>query len=81
MSNETTTFEAGRSYEMRWNCDADSVTWVSIERRTARSVWIKDIFTGDVVRKSVKVWDNVESISPTGSYANAPVVFASNPAE
>ncbi len=76
MSNETTNFKTGRSYEMRWSSNADLVTWIEIERRTARSVWIKDIFTGEVVRKSVKVCNDVETISPAGSYANAPVLFA-----
>ena len=74
----TTTFEAGKTYTMRWICDADATTEITIERRTAKSVWIRDLHTREIVRKSITVWDNVETIMPTGSYSMAPSLQADN---
>jgi len=54
-------FKAGSTYWGRFVTDADSHHAVKIERRTAKSVWVKDFFTQEIVRKSIKIHDGVET--------------------
>ena len=72
----TTKFETGKTYRMRWIGDSEMFNDITIERRTAKSVWIKNIHTSEIVRKSITLWDNVETIMPTGSSSMAPSLHA-----
>ena len=40
-TNTATKFEAGRTYWTRSICDSECIHRVTIEKRTAKSVWIK----------------------------------------
>ena len=76
----TTTFQVGTTYLMGWIGDSEMFNRITILRRTAKSVWIKDIFTQDIVRKSVRIDEGVEQISPTGRYSMAPSLHANRTA-
>ena len=71
-------FEAGKTYAMAWNCDEDRVSHHRVIRRTAKSIWVE--FAGEIVRRSVKVWDGSEYIL-AGSYSMAPWLRAENPVD
>lgn len=66
-------FETGKTYFSRFICDADSKCEVKIERRTEKSVWIKDIFTGEIQRRVINTYHgNVEKFKMTdGLYFGA----------
>lgn len=49
-------FETGKTYFSRFITDADSKVEVQIERRTDKSVWIKDIFSGKIERRAIKTY-------------------------
>lgn len=68
-------FETGTEYSTRSICDSECVFTVNIIRRTARSVWIKDM-NGETVRRSIHVLDGVEFFFPYGKYSMAPVIKA-----
>lgn len=84
MTNATTTatFQVGTTYRMGWHR-------VTIIRRTAKSVWIKDIMTQAIVRKAIQLvpveanWIgmrqySVEKISPTACCPTAPDLYATD---
>ena len=72
----TTKFETGKTYRMPWIYDSELFNDITIERRTAKSVWIKCIYTCIVVRKSITILNNVETIRPTPAYSMAPRLYA-----
>jgi len=69
-------FETGKSYSCRSVCDHDCVWTFKIARRTLKSIWVKDAFTGKIVRKKVAVWDDSETVFPLGTYSMAPILRA-----
>lgn len=71
-------FETGKTYFTRSTCDHDCIFKFKIERRTAKSVWIKDDHTGEIVRKSISIWydGSKESFKPHGSYSMAAIICA-----
>lgn len=73
-------FETGTEYSTRSICDSECVFTVNIIRRTAKSVWIKDM-NGETVRRSIKVLDGVEFFFPYGKYSMAPVIKATTVAQ
>ena len=58
--NNLTKFVAGSTYFGRFVTDADSKVERKIERRTAKSVWVKDMFSGEIVRRSIETRDGSE---------------------
>ena len=70
------TFKTGATYTYRFICDSDSKVDVTIERRTAKSVWIKDAHNGDTVRRGIRIHNGVERIDPLGRYSMSPVLSA-----
>ncbi len=68
------TFETGKTYTCTSVCDHECVWTFEVERRTAKSIWIR--INGKLERRAVKVWDGVEFFKPFGSYSMAPIVRA-----
>lgn len=66
MTNSINKFKAGSTYWGRFITDADSRHDVKIERRTEKSVWIKDIFSGDIERRAIKIRDGEETLKMCG---------------
>ena len=73
-------FQTGTEYSTRSICDSECVFTVNIIRRTAKSVWIKDM-NGETVRRSIQVVDGVEEFFPYGKYSMAPVIKATTVAQ
>jgi len=63
----TTKFKVGQTYWGRFITDADSRVEAKIERRTAKSVWIADMFSGDIERRKIYVLDGVERFAMNSS--------------
>jgi hypothetical protein len=78
----TIKFKPGQSYETRLISDYDSKLIFKIYRRTDKSVWI-DAWPNKVkgpVRRTIKIFGGVETISPIGNYSMAPILSADRPA-
>lgn len=71
----TIKFEVGQTYSTRSACDYDCVFSFTVVKRTAKTVTIESPTWGQV-RRSIKIWGDVESILPLGSYSMAPVLDA-----
>ena len=63
-------FEPGKTYATRSIVDADYIIRATIDRRTARSVWVD----GKAFR--VDVYGGAEFIRPWGHYSMSPVIRA-----
>lgn len=68
-------FEVGRRYSATSPCDHNCVWTFTVTKRTDKSVWIKDE-DGKVVRKSIQVWGDTESVLPFGKFSMCPVLRA-----
>ena len=71
-------FITGKIYFCRSTCDHEAIFKYKIERRSEKSVWIEDMQTGLVQRKTVKIWydDTKEAVWPEGRYSMAPILTA-----
>lgn len=69
-------FETGEQYQMRSPGDQDCKWICTVERRTAKSVWLRDD-RGKVERKAITIWDEAEQCFPLSRYSMAPVLNAS----
>ena len=69
-------FEAGKTYWMRSICDWDCIWNVKIIKRTAKTVLIK--IDGERENKTcrVRIYENIERISPLGRHSMSPVLSA-----
>jgi hypothetical protein len=76
MSNETTTFEAGRTYFYTFAGDSGVKVFVTIKRRTAKNVWIQDAHSDRIVRRAIDIYNGEETILPLGRFSMAPVLNA-----
>ena len=63
-------FEAGKTYRTRSICDHNTVFEYTIERRTAKNIWI------DGKKVKVHEHDGREIAYPEGRYSMAPVIRA-----
>ena len=78
-SNESTTkFETGRRYSV--NSIGDSNCWWHFEivRRTAKSVWIREVGSDEIKRRAIRIWHDgsAETVDPLGSYSMSPSLKA-----
>ena len=55
MSIENNKFQAGTTYYARCIADVDCICTAKVVRRTAKSVWIEDEFSGKVARRAISV--------------------------
>lgn len=70
----TATFQVGTTYKGRFICDADSIFFRTVTKRTAKTVWLKDS-RGEVKSYRVKEYSGVEYVA-LGSYSMAPGLHA-----
>lgn len=70
-----TKFVTGARYQMRSICDHDCIWSYTVERRTEKSVWLRDQ-AGKIERKAIRIWQGVEQVMPLGSYSMAPCLNA-----
>ena len=71
-------FEVGNRYSMRSVCDHNCVWSYDVVARTAKTVTLKDIDTGKVIRRVINAVISKESelAFPLGHYSMAPVLRA-----
>ena len=62
-------FQAGKIYYTRCISDYNFLRKFKIVRRTEKSVWID--LHGKIVRRSVRVFENIEFFYPDGCYTYA----------
>lgn len=74
-ATENKTFEAGKSYFGRFITDYDTTFSFTVERRTAKFVWLKGS-DGKVKKRGVRIYSGVESCLPFGDYSMAPSISA-----
>lgn len=67
-------FETGKSYICRSVCDHDCVWTFTVAKRTTSSIWI--LVDGEMVRRSVTVYDGNEIAYPFGKFSMAPIIRA-----
>lgn len=70
----TIKFETGKSYATRSACDHDCVFAFEIIARTEKSVTIKR--HGEQVRRGIKIWNDVETFKPFGTYSMCAIISA-----
>ena len=73
-----TTFEAGKTYKVRFIGDSDLVVPMEVVKRTKKFLTIK-CEGYDQTRVGVKVYDDTEYVLPMGSYSMAPSSRADKP--
>lgn len=70
-----TKFEIGKTYTTRMACDHEMVLSWTVIARTAKQVTLEDRH-GDCVRRGIRIWRDVESCMPDGTYSMAPCLMA-----
>jgi len=79
MTSTAKTFEVGTTYMARSICDYDCIYTFTVERRSAKCIWIKDTF-GKVKKRGVRTApDGIEWCLPLGSFSMAPSLQADRP--
>jgi len=73
-------FEAGTTYKCRSVCDHNCIWTYQVNRRTAKSVWLKELINANQHIESkrflIKEYDGAEYVKPLGSYSMAPILRA-----
>lgn len=69
-----TKFEVGKTYATRSICDYDTWFRFTILARTAKQVSIK--VNGNIVRRGLYIYDDVEQFKPYGSYSMCAIIGA-----
>jgi hypothetical protein len=73
-TNTIQSFQVGAVYSTG---EARDYVWrFEVLKRTAKFVTLRDVLTGEVRRAGVRVWNNVETALPLGSYSMAPSISA-----
>ncbi len=75
----TQTFTVGQTYTATSVCDHNCKWSYTVERRTAKNVWLKALDgsdKGEVLRRGVKVFSGEEMVWPMGQYSMAPILSA-----
>ncbi len=76
MDKEIKTFETGKTYRGRSIGDSDCIWDVTIIKRTAKTVTIKEPMTNNIVRKKLHIYDNSEAFYPMSQYRMAVIIRA-----
>ena len=76
----TTKFETGKTYATRSNCNWDCIFKYTVVRRTAKCVWLQS-YGKEITRRTIRVRDGIELVSPEGSYSMSPVLGADDTLE
>lgn len=70
----TEQFEVGKTYATRSICDYDCIHSFTILARTEKT--ITTTVHGEIVKRGVKVYHDVEQFKPFGSYSMCAVIYA-----
>ena len=70
-------FEENQAYSYGYACNASSCVGIEVIKRTEKTVTIRNQF-GEVGRRKIMVWNDVEVFRPEGNYSMAPVVMANH---
>jgi hypothetical protein len=71
---EMKTFEIGKTYAVRSICDYDCIYSFKILSRTAKQITVE--VHGEIVKRGISVWEDVEQFKPFGSYSMAAIISA-----
>lgn len=71
-----TSFETGKSYTYGFIGDSSIKVKITIQRRTAKTVWFTERDGKEVKQCRVSVYGGVEQISPCGRYSMSPICSA-----
>ncbi len=74
----TRNFVVGTQYRATSVCDSNCHWDYTVQRRTAKSVWLLGA-DGEVIMRRVSVYMGVEQVNPKGSYSMAPILGADRP--
>lgn len=74
----TLQFQTSKIYSMRSACNHDAVWTFEVLRRTAKTVWLKDLVSGETrqCRVTASLCGGYEMCLPLGRYSMAPVLTA-----
>lgn len=79
-STETITFQTGARYSCRSICNHDCIWTFEVLRRTAKTVWLRDVDNGKEVRRRVRTYtsngETFETCEPLGGYSMSPTIWA-----
>jgi hypothetical protein len=70
----TTKFEVGQTYTCRSFCDYDCIYSFDVVSRTEKTVTVR--YHGELRRRKIEVYDDVEQIHPHGRYSMAAILSA-----
>lgn len=73
-TTQTIKFEVGKTYATRSICDHDCIFSFTILARTPKQVTVK--VNGNIVKRGVTVYDNIEEFSPHGKYSMSATIRA-----
>ena len=76
--SEQTQFIAGQSYCGSFIGDHEITFTYIIERRTQKTVWIREASSSQIERRKVHHYNGVEKIYPCGQYSMAPILSATD---
>ncbi|MES2989416.1 MAG: hypothetical protein V4808_16080 [Pseudomonadota bacterium] len=74
-----TQFEVGKIYACRSIADYDTIYSFPILSRTEKT--ITTVVQGDIVKRGLRIWDDVEKFSPFGRHSMFPVISADREAK
>lgn len=80
MTATATRFEIGKTYATRSLCDWDTVFSFTVVARTAKTVTIESNAWGQV-KRGIRLYGDVESCKPLGSYSMSPTIHADRAGE
>lgn len=72
----TAKFETGRIYHQRSIVDSDFIYRFEVLKRTAKTVLLRNVRTGDEKRCRISEWGGVEQVKPNGTYSMCLVLGA-----
>ena len=68
-------FIIGKDYFCRSACDHECKWTFKVISRTAQTITLHNSAQG-TIKKKVKIWNDVETVLPLGSYSMAPILTA-----
>ncbi len=71
-----TKFEINKTYSARSICDSNCIWNFKVTKRTEKSIWIVGGSIKTPARKTINVYEDVESVKPFGRYSMSPTLRA-----
>jgi hypothetical protein len=79
MKTQSTTFETGATYEMRFIGDSELNPIFKCVKRTAKTATFVDAHDGETITRKIRTWSGHETIL-LGNYSMAPSISSKNKA-